>query len=204
MNVWSWSWGESFKCSMVVKCTLYIQKGRTALCIASWDGHDNIVELLLRRKADVNHQTVVRFQLAWPSVGNIIIPELHTSTSLFRKVWLRWWLHLNKDTFILWACSWTMAHMSIYKIRYPQISCNCACVHIYLYGAVIQRSYFIMQEGVSALMVACNEGQTAIVQLLLDNNANINLQTMVCLLNSVCMTLLFTEPANTQIFLLVF
>ena len=71
---------------MVVKCTLYIQKGRTALCIASWDGHDNIVELLLRRKADVNHQTVVRFQLAWPRVGNIIIPELHTSTSLFRKV----------------------------------------------------------------------------------------------------------------------
>ena len=60
---------------MVVKCTLYIQKGKTALCIASWDGHDKIVELLLRRKADVNHQTMVRFQLAWPSVGDIIIPE---------------------------------------------------------------------------------------------------------------------------------
>ena len=68
---------------MIVKCTLYIQKGRTALCIASWDGHhDNIVELLLRRKADVNHQTMVRFQLAWLSVGNIIIPE-YTSWYLF-------------------------------------------------------------------------------------------------------------------------
>ena len=198
MNVWSWSWGESFKCSMVVKCTLYIQKGRTALCIASWDGHDNIVELLLRRKADVNHQTMVRFQLAWPSVGNIIIPELHTSTSLFRKVWLRWWLHLNKDTFILWACSWTMAHMSIYKIRYPKKPCKRACMHIPIW------SYFVMQEGVSALTITCSKGHTAIVQLLLDNNANINLQTMVCLLNLVCMTLLCTESANTQVFLLVF
>ena len=48
-----------------------------------------------------------------------------------------------------------------------------------------------MQKGVSALIIACSNKHchTAIVQLLLDNNANINLQTMVCLLNSVCMTL---------------
>ena len=72
-----------------MKCTLYTQKGRTPLGTASWDGHDEIVQLLLRRKADVNHQTMVRFQLAWPSFGNIIIPELHTSTSLFRTVGLR-------------------------------------------------------------------------------------------------------------------
>ena len=69
-----------------MKCKLYLQKGRTALCIASWHGDDKIVELLLRRKTDVNHQDMVRFQLAWASVGNIIIPELHTSISWFRKV----------------------------------------------------------------------------------------------------------------------
>ena len=38
-----------------------------------------------------------------------------------------------------------------------------------------------MQRGVSALMLACSEGYTAIVQLLLDNNANTNLQALVCL-----------------------
>ena len=53
----------------------------------------------------------------------------------------------------------------------------------YLYDAVTQWSYFIMQEGVSALMIACSKGHSAIVQLLLDNNANTNLQTMVYLLN---------------------
>ena len=52
---------------MVVKCNLYLQKGSTVLCTASWEGHDKIVELLLSRKADVNHQTMVRFKLAWPS-----------------------------------------------------------------------------------------------------------------------------------------
>ena len=72
-----------------MKCNLYLQNGRTALFTASWDGHDKIVQLLLRRKADVNHQTMVRFQLAWPGVGNIIIPELRTSTSLCRMVGLR-------------------------------------------------------------------------------------------------------------------
>ena len=61
---------EGFKCSsiVVVKCNLYLQNGRTALCIASWDGHEKIVQLLLRRKADVNHQTMVRFQLAWLAI----------------------------------------------------------------------------------------------------------------------------------------
>ena len=47
----------------VLKCNLYLQKGNTVLCTASYDGHDKIVELLLRSKADVNHQTMVRFQL---------------------------------------------------------------------------------------------------------------------------------------------
>jgi len=39
---------------------LHVQDGQTALYIASWKGHDQIVELLLRREADVNHQTKVR------------------------------------------------------------------------------------------------------------------------------------------------
>ena len=39
---------------------LHVQDGKTALYIASWNGHDHIVELLLRREANVNHQTKVR------------------------------------------------------------------------------------------------------------------------------------------------
>ena len=39
---------------------LHVQDGQTALYIASSKGHDQIVELLLRREADVNHQTKVR------------------------------------------------------------------------------------------------------------------------------------------------
>ena len=39
---------------------LYVQDGQTALVIASKEGRDQIVELLLRRDANVNHQTKVR------------------------------------------------------------------------------------------------------------------------------------------------
>ena len=39
---------------------LHVQDGQTALYIACKKGYDQIVELLLRREADVNHQTKVR------------------------------------------------------------------------------------------------------------------------------------------------
>ena len=38
---------------------LHVQDGQTALYIASENGHDQIVELL-KKEADVNHQTKVR------------------------------------------------------------------------------------------------------------------------------------------------
>ena len=39
---------------------LHVQDGRTPLYIASWKGHGQILELLLGREADVNHQTKVK------------------------------------------------------------------------------------------------------------------------------------------------
>ena len=39
---------------------LHVQTGQTALYIACKEGHDHIVELLLRREVNVNHQTKVR------------------------------------------------------------------------------------------------------------------------------------------------
>ena len=38
---------------------LHVQDGLTALYLASRNGHDQIVELLLKKEADVNHQTKV-------------------------------------------------------------------------------------------------------------------------------------------------
>ena len=38
------------------------QNGMTALYLACWEGHDEIVEILLRSEADANRLTLVRFQ----------------------------------------------------------------------------------------------------------------------------------------------
>ena len=39
---------------------IHVQDGRTALYVASKHGHDRIVEELLKRQVDLNHQTKVR------------------------------------------------------------------------------------------------------------------------------------------------
>ena len=39
---------------------LHVQDGQTALYIACKEGNDQIVELLLKKEADINHQTKVR------------------------------------------------------------------------------------------------------------------------------------------------
>ena len=51
--VW-WFITSDLSCSF-----LHVQDGRTALYIASGNGHDQIVELLLKKEADVNHQSKV-------------------------------------------------------------------------------------------------------------------------------------------------
>ena len=45
---------------MLLCSPLCVQNGQTALYIASYKGHDQIVELLLRREADANHQIKVK------------------------------------------------------------------------------------------------------------------------------------------------
>jgi len=42
---------------------IHVQDGRTALYVASKNGHDCIVEELLKRQVDLNHQTKVRILL---------------------------------------------------------------------------------------------------------------------------------------------
>ena len=42
---------------------MHLQDGQTTLYVASDNGHDQVVELLLGRGADVNHQTKVRILL---------------------------------------------------------------------------------------------------------------------------------------------
>ena len=51
--------GGQFMISGLSCSPLHVQDGETALFLASLKGHDQIVELL-RREADVNHQTKVR------------------------------------------------------------------------------------------------------------------------------------------------
>ena len=52
---------------------LYVQDNQTPLYIACKEGRNQIVELLLRRKADVNHQEEVRFLM----LSVCIRPLLH-------------------------------------------------------------------------------------------------------------------------------
>ena len=56
----SWWVVGQFMTSGLSCSPLHVQDGLTALYIASYFGHDQIVELLLRREANVNHQTKVR------------------------------------------------------------------------------------------------------------------------------------------------
>jgi len=44
---------------------IHVQDGQTVLYVASWNGHDRIVEELLKRQVDLNHQTKVRSLLLY-------------------------------------------------------------------------------------------------------------------------------------------
>ena len=60
---------------------LHVQDGQTALYLACKEGHDQIVELLIRREADVNHQTKVRLLMLSACVTSStlhrIVPSKH-------------------------------------------------------------------------------------------------------------------------------
>ena len=67
---------------------MLLQTGLTALYIASWKGHDQIVEFLLKRETNVNHQEKVRLLLLecvflhekWVpfNVKNTWLDDMHT------------------------------------------------------------------------------------------------------------------------------
>ena len=206
---WSWVEGAASPCSsiVVVKCICIYRRAGQYCVLQAGKAMTRLLSFSLEEK--LMWITRLWWGFSWHGqVGNIIIADytyiyiyIYTSTSLFRMVQLRWWLHLDKDTSILWASLWIMVHMSIYKIRYPQKSSKWfmhACTYN---GAVIQWFYFIMQKGGSALMIACSEGHTAIVQLLLKNDANTNLQALVWILFGIH-NVLFTWPVSSLIFVL--
>jgi len=52
---------------------IHVQDGETALCMASSNGHERIIEELLNREADVNHQDKVRSLMLWVLSNTICV-----------------------------------------------------------------------------------------------------------------------------------
>ena len=55
---------------VIESITHYLQKGSTALHLASDNGHDVVVKILLAAKARVNTQNNVSIKLYYPSKGS--------------------------------------------------------------------------------------------------------------------------------------
>ena len=83
-------------------------------------------------------------------------------------------------------------HCNLDHIGYCQLSTSSDTAHAHAYTLYIVDTFFLLvqrigdifvvtfiQNGDSALMIACSRGDNAIVQLLLNNNANVNLQALV-------------------------
>ena len=67
---------------------LHVQDGLTALSIACFKGHDQIVEFLLRREADVNHHTKVRLYCLKQAPMNTCSLSKNREWALAQRKWL--------------------------------------------------------------------------------------------------------------------
>ena len=75
--------------SILLPLSCIVQTAQTALYIASRKGHDQIVELLLRREVNVNHQTKVRSPMlvcVCSSMRSVIFFNVKTTCITMSKV----------------------------------------------------------------------------------------------------------------------
>ena len=79
-----------------------MQDGQTALYIACKEGHDQIVELLLKKKADVNHQIKVRPMRSglYRNVKNTRLGFMHTMNKVSIMCWASRLGYIHQD--IIW------------------------------------------------------------------------------------------------------
>ena len=121
---------------------LHLQDGQTAFFIACRKGHNQIVELLLRREADVNHQTKVRLLMSsmcilhyCTSCVSILVGGIHHRRANLSRIQSLYWhrdqhrpliqVHpkvmtkqqrIHDVTVLIWTHVWAVATGMLYHI----------------------------------------------------------------------------------------
>ena len=150
-------------CIITQQICVCIQEGYTALHVACQDGHDDTVKVLMRAKADLNLQT---------NVSN------HFSDCLLSrsKAWVN---------HVLYTVLITMLR---YTARGVQVHCVMMCDLTTLDSGTLYDSQWLhvychvtvnLQEGVTALHSASEDGHVTTVQLLLESGTSLDVQANV-------------------------
>ena len=134
---------------------VHVQDGQTALFVSSYKGHDQIVELLLRREADVNYHTKVRLLILF--------------FFLCFFLWITYWYILILHVMNLWPAEEDLVASCCKSAWFTFRGLHNTSVVIGSTVISIWNNSFHTQYG-TPLTIARSKGHEKIVQLLLEAN----------------------------------